>query len=223
MKKSSAQNHQLPERSSLESQALDYLRKNGTSSVPTLKDALGTRNRSLTDAEITDLVWRLVDRGEVEVEELPLVAMPLWRYLRVWERNLWFYASLATSLMTILAIYALPSALPWEVLRWILGSVFALFIPGYVTVQALLPSGRDLGEIERLALSVGLSLVVVMLIGLVLNYTPWGIRLTPIVISLTIFVLGIAVVALFRQFLASMRTSIGHIATEGFAANQLEL
>jgi len=37
------------------------------------------------------------------------------------------------------AIYAVPSEFPFVALRWVLGSVFVLFIPGYVTVEALFP------------------------------------------------------------------------------------
>ncbi|MBU4547338.1 MAG: DUF1616 domain-containing protein [Euryarchaeota archaeon] len=84
-------------------------------------------------------------------------------------------------------------------LRTALGLLFVLFIPGYVLVSALFPKKDDLDGIERLALSFGLSLAVSPLIGLALNYTPWGIRLTPIVISLTLFTLLMGLVALFRR------------------------
>jgi len=75
-----------------------------------------------------------------------------------------------------------------------------LFIPGYVTVEALFPKGREMDGIERFALSVGLSLALVPLIGLLLNYTPWGIRLTPIVLSLVVFTVGVAGVGAGRRF-----------------------
>ena len=55
--------------------------------------------------------------------------------------------------------------------------------------------------IERLALSFGLSIAVVPLIGLALNYTPWGIRLDPIVISLVLFTLFMAAIAHYRRAL----------------------
>ncbi len=66
-------------------------------------------------------------------------------------------------------------------------SVFALFTPGYLTSKILFPRTSNLGSVERFVLSVGLSIVIVMFVGLLLNFTSWGIRLTPIVISLTIF------------------------------------
>jgi uncharacterized membrane protein len=37
-------------------------------------------------------------------------------------------------------------------------------------------------------------------VGLLLNYTPWGIRLNPIVVSLTILTVGLAMVALAREY-----------------------
>jgi len=53
-----------------------------------------------------------------------------------------------------------------------------LFIPGHVAVEALFPKSREIDAIERFALSVELSLALVPLIRLLLNYTPSGISLT---------------------------------------------
>jgi uncharacterized membrane protein len=58
-------------------------------------------------------------------------------------------------------------------IRWVLGSLFVLFIPGYVTAELLFPKGRELDTIEGFGLSVGWSLALVPLVGLLLNFTPW--------------------------------------------------
>lgn len=84
--------------------------------------------------------------------------------------------------------------------RYVLGSIMVLFLPGYSLVEALYPGGEDLKPLERLALSIGLSLAVVPLIGLMLNDTPWGIRLTPITISLVLFTETMALVASIRRY-----------------------
>ncbi|MEM4617514.1 MAG: DUF1616 domain-containing protein, partial [Ignisphaera sp.] len=84
--------------------------------------------------------------------------------------------------------------------RYILGSISVLFLPGYVLIEALYPKEQDLSSLERLALSIGLSLAVVPLIGLLLNYTPWGIRLESVLISLTIFIAIMAIVASYRKY-----------------------
>ncbi len=59
-------------------------------------------------------------------------------------------------------------------------------------------SGID--GIERVALAFGLSIAVVPLIGLVLNFTPWGIRLVPIVLAVSGFTLAATAVAAYRRW-----------------------
>ena len=186
---------------SLDEQALQYLEKEGgTASVQELYEALSAKNRSLAKDDVADCVWRLDEQEKAELKDLPPATKSLTEYLGHWERNVWLYASLAISVATIVAIYALPAELPLVAIRWVLGSLFVLFIPGYVTVEALFPKGRELDTIERFALSVGLSLALVPLVGLLLNYTPWGIRLNPIVVSLTILTVALAMVALAREY-----------------------
>ncbi|RLM95912.1 DUF1616 domain-containing protein [Haloarcula sp. Atlit-7R] len=96
------------------------------------------------------------------------------------------------------------------------GLVFVLFIPGYAFIAALFPeagSGPTADEengtnpqadgidgIERTALSFGLSIALVPLVGLVLNFTPWGIRLLPILVSLSGLTLVLTAVAAVRRW-----------------------
>jgi uncharacterized membrane protein len=99
----------------------------------------------------------------------------------------------------ITALFVLVPVLNSTPIRTVLGIFLVLFIPGYALIAALFPKKDDLDGIERLALSFGLSIAVTPLIGLGLNYTPWGIRLDPILISLTIFILGMSLVAYYRR------------------------
>jgi len=103
-------------------------------------------------------------------------------------------AILATSLALVPAVMLTTGPL-----RIALGLAFVLFFPGYTLIAALFPKKGSLGGIERLALSFGLSIAVVPLIGLVLNYTPWGIRLYPILVSLMAFILAMCGVAWYRR------------------------
>jgi uncharacterized membrane protein len=92
--------------------------------------------------------------------------------------------------------------LPWineTFLRVLFGVPVILFIPGYALIAALFPGAKDIDGIERIALSFGLSIAVVPLVGLALNYTPWGIRLDPIVVSLALLTVCLCVVAQYRR------------------------
>jgi hypothetical protein len=195
-------NHHLtqPQNGSTEQQVLTYLEKNTGVTVDSLFKTLKAKLPALTEAEITDLVWRLAEEDRVNLEDIPPALNSMREYIRLWDRNLWFYLSVATSLLTVLVASEIPTDSPLVIVRWILGAVFMVFIPGYVTVEALFPKGREIGEIERFALSFGLSLALVPLIALLLNYTPWGIRLTPILLSLTLFTVGVAIVGVVRRF-----------------------
>ena len=83
--------------------------------------------------------------------------------------------------------------------RIILGLLLVLFLPGYSLIAALFPGKDDLDGIERIALSFGLSIAVVPLMGLALNYTPFGIRLVPILVVLSVFTVSLAVIAGVRR------------------------
>lgn len=74
-----------------------------------------------------------------------------------------------------------------------------LFVPGYVLVAAFFPRSTEIDWIERIALSFGLSVAVVPLLGLILNFTPWGIRFAPIVSTITVFTLGVGCAAYWRR------------------------
>jgi uncharacterized membrane protein len=84
-------------------------------------------------------------------------------------------------------------------LRVLFGIPLVLFIPGYALIAALFPAKQDIDGIERVALSFGLSIAVVPLVGLALNYTPWGIRLDPIVVCLSILTIGLCLAAQYRR------------------------
>lgn len=97
-------------------------------------------------------------------------------------------------------------------IRAFVGLVFVLFPPGYAFIAALFPEdtptestvdtaspdekdsrlprpGSGIDGLERVALSFGTSIAIVPLIGLILNFTPWGIRLVPVLLSLSAFTL----------------------------------
>jgi len=89
--------------------------------------------------------------------------------------------------LTLLCIpFVLIPPLNETPIRIILGLPLVLFLPGYSLIAALFPRKADLDGIERVALSFGLSLAIVPLLGLVLNYTPFGIRSSPVLILLSV-------------------------------------
>jgi len=105
---------------------------------------------------------------------------------------------LPLNLLVIVLIIAIILS-PANTVRIILGLPFVLFLPGYALAAALFPRKDALSGIERVALSFGMSIAVASLIGLLLNYMPWGIGVYPIFISLTIFILVMSIIARYQR------------------------
>jgi uncharacterized membrane protein len=99
------------------------------------------------------------------------------------------------SVLLTLSIVFFPST----VLRVVLGLPFLLFFPGYTLAAALFVVEDSMDAIQKLALSVGMSMAVVAAICFGLNYTPWGIRLEPVLLSVTGFILVTSAIALARR------------------------
>ena len=105
---------------------------------------------------------------------------------------------MAVAILTLLLqpLVYIPTADP---IRAALGILLVLFSPGYVLVSALYPRREQFLGVERIALAVGLSIALVPLMGLALNFAPWNIGLTPIIVSLSLWILVLAPVAWRRR------------------------
>lgn len=94
----------------------------------------------------------------------------------------------------------------WSIFIWpnpplqnVLGFLYVLFFPGYSLVAVLFPCKDSLSGIERIGLIFGLSIAIVTFLGLLLNYTPWGIQLIPTLILLISFIIVCLSVAYYRR------------------------
>jgi uncharacterized membrane protein len=105
------------------------------------------------------------------------------------------------------SIFAIPeNAVPLVYLRTGLGLFFILFLPGFVLIKTLFPakkqfntSSESMDILERVGLSLAMSLTLTPMVGLVLNYTPWGVKLVSITLSLLALTIVLATFAVFRE------------------------
>jgi hypothetical protein len=168
------------------------------------------------DLEVEELIERLSGRLGNRRDQAAKTVYQLWQEdkITLWDANpprsllryswshhsTWFWLLVSVVALATLSIYVLPQEVPYIYLRYIVGALSVLYLPGAALIEALYPKEEDLQPLERLALSIGLSLALVPLMGLVLNYTPWGIRLDPIFASLCLLTLGLAAAAVVRKF-----------------------
>ena len=72
-------------------------------------------------------------------------------------------------------------------------------LPRFSLIKALF-GNRELNFIERVVLSVGLSLAIVTMSGVLLNYTPWGMGIAPVTVTLLVLTLMCAFAGVVRDF-----------------------
>jgi uncharacterized membrane protein len=87
------------------------------------------------------------------------------------------------------------------VLRVLFTIPLILFIPGYALISLLFPEKEHISSLERIILGFGMSFILAALVGLTLNYTPWGIRLEPVSAALIGFSWFTLIFAYYRRAL----------------------
>jgi uncharacterized membrane protein len=107
---------------------------------------------------------------------------------------------LVTCVVLVALVVAIIPALSVSIIRPIIGTIVVLFVPGYAFIAALFPRKATLANGVRLALSFGLSIVIVPLLELALNYTRWGIQLGSTLIVIVVFTLLCSIVASVRRY-----------------------
>jgi hypothetical protein len=167
--------------------------------VQQLVDLTKSETTFIPKQEIIQRILQLKSQGKLKLQE-PLIQTPpkLSTYLKTKEAT-WYWIAIILATTTALTVFTIPeNSYPLIYIRYILGVLFVLFLPGYSLIKALFPE-KELDNVERAALSFGMSLTLVPLTGLILNYTPWGIRTTPITLSLLTLTAILATTAIIRE------------------------
>jgi uncharacterized membrane protein len=119
----------------------------------------------------------------------------------------WFWTTIILTIAASTIALTIPEDSQFLPARNILGFILVFWLPGYTFIKALYPTKlpittkkENIETIERIALSFTMSIALIMITGLLLNYTPWGIRPTPITLSLLTLTVILAIVAANREY-----------------------
>jgi DNA-binding Lrp family transcriptional regulator len=195
--------------SSIDQSILSIVEKENPENVGKLIKLVKIR-LNVSEQEILKRVLYLQDQGKLTFEE-PLVSLPqMFRKYIFSDKAYWYWITIVLSFSATLSTFTIPeNAYPEVYTRYVLGTIFIWFLPGYSFVKALFPAtvpvptkSTELDLIERVALGIGMSIVLVILNGFVLNYTSFGIRTTSATLSLLALTIAFAVVGIFREFQA---------------------
>jgi hypothetical protein len=199
----------------LDQQIIHTVETEKPENVQQLIDQVHKLSPSTPENEILNRTLQLQQQGKIRLKP-PRTPTPekFGSYLRS-SQAFWYWLTITLTVATAIVVFTIPEdAYPLVYLRYVLGAVFVLWLPGYAFIKALFPqnlpfakalarsldtSEKDLDAIERVALSLGMSIALVPIVGLLLNYTPWGIRLTPTILSLLALTTVFATAAVIRE------------------------
>jgi uncharacterized membrane protein len=89
-------------------------------------------------------------------------------------------------------------------LRYFFGSILILWLPGYSLIKALFPAKMSSGRIEATVLMILMSLVLVSVVGFLLNYSPWGINIISVTLSLSSLTIMLLTIGTIREYCAKV-------------------
>jgi len=163
-----------------------------------------------SEEEILKRILYLQDQGKLAFEQ-PIVSFPhMFKSYFFSHQTYWYWITIVLSFSAALSTFTIPeNVYPAVYARYVLGTIFVWLLPGYSFVRALFPTKvpvptkrTELDLIERVALTIGMSIVLVIINGFVLNYTSFGIQTTIVTLSLLTLTIAFAVVGVIREFQA---------------------
>ena len=155
--------------------------------------------------EITNVLIEMQENNSIYFEKKETLEPATTQKSFFSKENYWFFFTILLSFATSIILLVPSDLFQFGYLHSILGSVFLLFLPGYCITKVFFPAPLAMGFdkltniISKIGLSIGISLAVDSFVGLILNYTPYGIRLVPIVFSLLSLTVISATLAVVRQ------------------------
>jgi uncharacterized membrane protein len=190
----------LPERNDLDALLLHIIRTERPDTVEQLVQTVH-HERQIAEEVILNRIKDLEKRGRVQITANP----PSYRAL-------WYWITLALALSTVTVVFTVPEAMPSPLLyvRYLLGSIFTLFLPGYTVTKALFPE-HVLDNLEHVVVSVGASIGLVPILVFLLNFTPWGITVTSIITALLLASVAFGTVGVLRE--AAVRAKRSNVAS----------
>jgi uncharacterized membrane protein len=110
-----------------------------------------------------------------------------------------FLLILASGVLLLVLVVLPQHPIIVQPFRLLLSSFFVFFVPGYALTAALFPDRNDLDQVERIGLSLGLSVAWVPLLVLILDNLPWGLRLWPFLFGQLFSLVLFAAIATWRR------------------------
>jgi hypothetical protein len=176
---------------------LDVVRKRHPSTLASLKRYLEDEMIDVSDEDLLTLIKQMQSNGEIKLY-LPARAGSFEEYLTSYSDTWWAYLAIIVAVLESFLVFLGAQTGAVLFLRIFFGLGLLCFVPGYLTVRIIFPSGQ-INILEQLLLSVFLSVLVSISIGVVLGVGPFFLP-SYNALLLSLYVLAVAPVAAYRSY-----------------------
>lgn len=154
------------------------------------------KNPSVSEDRILSAVDALKEKGVISLR------MPRFESFRdffldvSWNTDFFVVLILTT---TSGLLYFVATGFPWRLLEIFPGAFLVFYFPGHSFLKVVLTS-KDLQPLEKLVLEIGTSIVLILLIGLLLNFSGFGLLSAPALSSIFLFNIVLALWASYHHY-----------------------
>lgn len=111
----------------------------------------------------------------------------------------WYWAVITVSLLSVFSVFFLPTDISnLNYVRYVFGSVYVLFLPGYC-IYKIIYLGEEVSTTKLILFSIGISVSLISILGLIMNYSPWGLHQAPLVIIEFLLILTLSSIGIIRE------------------------
>jgi hypothetical protein len=176
---------------------LAVVRRRHPSTLASLKKCLEDEMIDVSDEDLLPLIKQMQSNGEIKLY-VPGKTSSFEEYLTSYPDTWWAYLAIVVAVSESFLVFLGAQTGAVLFLRIFFGLGLLCFVPGYLTVRILFPSGQ-INILEQLLLSVFLSVLVSISIGVVLGV---GLFFLPSynALLLSLYVLTVTPVAAYRSY-----------------------
>jgi len=184
----------------LKQQIKEIIISESPETVDSLVSRIKTKSNYPEDVILSEII-QLYDAKQINlIPPLSEKAGSMQKYITS-SFSYWFWLNLFISLITMFSVFLLSESFSMFIfIRYLFGSVFVVFLPGYSFIKLIIPK-NTISTVWRLILSIGSSLVLVPMVGLLINYSTLKIDVNSVTLGLFILIMGLSFAALYRGYL----------------------
>lgn len=165
---------------------LEIIERAHPKNVEELVEIIWKNSSEISKSTVLKYIKKLEEEGKITLTE---EAVP--------KKSLWFWIIVSLTVIANILVFQVSEQSVLMPMRWVVGYLYCFFIPGYCAIRALFPK-KELDAIETALLSIALSLAIIPLVGLIVNFVMGSIALPLIMFSLSLLTSILAITAYLK-------------------------